>query len=165
MLGLKLNHVSKRGYRWRFLMHFRVQKSPCFHSSFRETISKNKLALVLARRYMYLRARTNANLFFLCSSVVLVWLITEWAPNHYLSWMWCNSFMHTVGCCYNAVQYDMVLHTSLQLQSQDINLYVKPQTTPHINGLSGKLTALERLCTVYVSSCLNAHMILLGFPK
>ena len=38
---------------------------------------------------------------------------------------------YIVECRYNAVQYNMILHTSLQKLGQNINHWLKPQKTPH----------------------------------
>ena len=40
-------------------------------------------------------------------------------------------FQNIVGCRYNAVQYDMILYTALQLARQNINQGKNPQKTPH----------------------------------
>ena len=39
-----------------------------------------------------------------------------------------GSIDNTVGCCYNAVQYDLILHTSLQLSRKNINQECEPTT-------------------------------------
>ena len=44
---------------------------------------------------------------------------------------------NTVGCRYNAVHYNTILHTSLQEGRQDINESLDPQKTPHT--LTGEL--------------------------
>ena len=40
-----------------------------------------------------------------------------------------------VECRYNAVQYIMILHTTIQRQEQNINKISKSQKTPHITPL------------------------------
>ena len=39
----------------------------------------------------------------------------------------------TVKCCYNAVQYNTIIHTSLQWLRQNINQGSLSQKTPHIS--------------------------------
>ena len=41
---------------------------------------------------------------------------------------------YTVECRYNTVQYDTILHTSLQLPRQNINQSVNPQRHPMAMG-------------------------------
>ena len=50
-------------------------------------------------------------------------LLTTWHHNHVQKY-------YTVECCYNTVQYEMILHTSLQLRRQNINQTVNSQNTP-----------------------------------
>ena len=40
---------------------------------------------------------------------------------------------YAVGCLYNAVQYNMILHTSMQLLKPNINQSFSTQKTPHIS--------------------------------
>ena len=86
-------------------------------------------------------------------------------PHSLMSWkrlriLLCVNGINTVGCRYNAVQYNMALHTSLQLPRKNINQNVNPQTHPilrpnwramrfRLEGFSRKLTALYRHRTVF----------------
>ena len=46
-------------------------------------------------------------------------------------WSFILQNISTAMCCYNAVQYNMILHTSLKERIMNMNLSLNPQKTPH----------------------------------
>ena len=45
-----------------------------------------------------------------------------------------------IGCHYNTVQYDVISHTALQYQNQNINQSLNSQKTPHIYSLPSRVS-------------------------
>ena len=62
-------------------------------------------------------------------STCLDWILGNWTLWPYLT----QNMAHTVDCRYNAVQYEIILHTSLHWLGQSIYYCLNPQNTSHIS--------------------------------
>ena len=97
------------------------------------------------------------------------WSVTQilhqtspWCHTNLVSeWSWCGmgpridpnviSKYATVECCYNTVQYNMVLLSSLQEVRQNINQILHPQKTPHSSSVKHQSEAAPTKDTPYLT--------------
>ena len=139
MLGLKLNHVSKRGH-WLLAARCetgfmrenpntlrqltmedghknQIQYTPPVYLLINKAIGKD-----LRLRYTSLsRSLVRCMVSRLCTGEVM------WGFQH----MFSEPGQHTAECRYNTVQYNTIFHTTLRWLKQNINLRVKSQITPY----------------------------------
>ena len=108
------------------------------HASFEDEIYK---CLSLNENYMLLdRSLKFVPMDYIDYRSAVQCPAIPWADLNYdLWWLWCFRLdSHTVECCYNVIQYNMILSTSLPWLSQDKHKFETTKDTLYL-ALTGKL--------------------------